>query len=236
MELLRLESGKLGIELNGRAGQLLQSYMQLLQSWNGRINLVRFVSLEELCLRHIIDSLACTLGMEMNDDLRVIDLGSGAGLPGIPIKIVCPQLRMTLLESQQRRCLFLNEVNRELQLQLEVVNGRAEEIGRLPGYREQFDYVVARAVSSLATLAELSLPLLKNGGRLVAMKGQRVGEEIGEAEYALEVLGGEMKAVIEYNIEDETGRLAVIGKKGDIPEKYPRRPGMPGKRPLTRGR
>jgi 16S rRNA (guanine527-N7)-methyltransferase len=223
----------LGVDINDSAAQLFDSYYRLIESWNQKINLVSYQTEQEIFLRHFLDSLWCSKVIE-KECIRVLDLGSGAGFPGLPLKICFPELEMTLLEAQKKRCLFLNEVVVVLKLkEIAVVNGRAEDLGHEVQYREKFDGVVVRAVASLATLAELALPLLKSGGQLIAMKSKEIQQELDESHEALLILGGKIAEVVTYRVDGEAERSLVIIKKiAPTPDKYPRRSGIPARRPL----
>lgn len=225
---------ELGVEIDRERQQQLADYADLLLDWNQRINLVRVNSREELLRAHLLDSLWCSAAVDLRGELRLLDIGSGAGFPGIPLQISWPALRVSLLESQQKRSLFLAEAVRRLGLaNCTVLTGRAESLARERAYREAFDCAVARAVASLAVLVELALPFVAPGGRFVALKGSAAWAEISDAEYALQQLGGAVERVIPYRFPGEQGRNVVCIKKvASTPERYPRRIGIPAKRPL----
>ncbi len=224
----------LGIELSPEQQRQFQEYADLLLEWNRRVNLVRVRGREELMRAHMLDSLWCSAATDLRENLRLLDIGSGAGFPGIPLRICFPGTRLYLLESQQKRSLFLAEAISRLGLEnCKVLTGRAEELARKETYRESFACVVARALAPMTVLAELALPFVATGGHLIALKGSSAGEEIAEASYALELLGGVVERVITYRFPGEKGRNVVsIKKVAPTPEHYPRRSGMPAKRPL----
>ena len=227
-------AGELGIGLGPEQQRQFQDYATLLLEWNNRVNLVRVQGRGELLRFHMLDSLWCSAAVDLRGCKRLLDIGSGAGLPGIPLRICFPDMRLCMLESQQKRCLFLTEAISRLGLgNSNVLAGRAEELACKEAYREGFECVVARAVAPLMTLVELALPFVAMGGHLVALKGSAADEETAEAEYALEQLGGVLERVIPYRFPGENGRNVVSIKKIALtPERYPRRPGIPAKRPL----
>jgi len=234
MQELAAGAARLGIEIDAGKRRQLEDYADLLLEWNRKLNLVRVRSRAELLRLHVLDSLWCRAAIDPEGGLSLLDIGSGAGFPGIPLKICFPGLSVRLLEAQQRRSLFLQEAIARLGLDdCTVLTARAEDLARSGSYRESFDCAAARAVAPLATLVELALPLVKTGGSFVALKGSAAGEEIAEAAYALDVLGGAVERVIPYGFPGERGRNVVgIRKIADTPERYPRRAGMPAKRPL----
>lgn len=226
----------LGIEMSLRQKEQFQGYYHLLREWNQKINLVSLRGSEELFRSHFLDSLWCSRGYDLQPPMRVLDLGSGAGFPGLPIKICYPQLDMVLLEARRKKCLFLQEAIRVLGLKnCQVIHGRAEEFGHLPEYREKIQCVVARALAAIPVLVELSLPFLELQGCLAALKGRAVEEEINASRAVIKMLGGELDQVIPYRLDDEEGRhLVVIKKTKSTPLIYPRRAGIPAKRPLSK--
>jgi 16S rRNA (guanine527-N7)-methyltransferase len=225
---------ELGIELGTEQQRQFNDYANLLLDWNQRINLVRVRERKELMRVHMLDSLWCSAGTDLEGCRRLLDIGSGAGFPGIPIKICFPEAIIYLLESQQKRSLFLKEAIERLELKkCQVITGRAEELAHSKVYREEFDCVMSRAVAPMKTLAELALPFVIPGGYLIALKGSAAAEEIAEASYALGLMGGAVEQVISYCFPGEKGRNVVsIKKVASTPEQYPRRSGVPSKRPL----
>lgn len=215
-----------------------QQYYTELVAWNQRVNLTAITDYADVQVKHFADSLAVLLAIdeaELGSQPALIDVGTGAGFPGLPLKIVRPAWRVTLVDSTRKKTDFLEHVVHELGLDgVQVVWARAEELGQAPAYRGRFDVAVARAVADLAVLAEYALPLLRLGGRFVAQKGTAPEEELATAKEALETLGGAHRDTLLYRLPgfDEPLHLVVIEKVAETPEKYPRRPGMPEKRPL----
>jgi 16S rRNA (guanine527-N7)-methyltransferase len=226
----------LGFSLTPRQRRAFQLYYQELVAWNARFNLTAVTDLEGVQVRHFLDSLSCLLAM--GDDARgqsLIDVGSGAGFPGIPLKIVYPALRLTLLEATGKKTDFLRHMVGSLELHnVTVIHDRAERIGHDPLHREAYDWVVARAVASMPTLVEYLLPLCRLGGRCLAQKGEEAAAEVSLAESALLVLGGCLNHLLPVELPGlaETRHLVVIDKVARTPVKYPRRPGMPAKSPI----
>lgn len=238
MDLLRDVSAKWGIELTPAQLEKFQLYFEVLVDWNQRVNLTAIIDYEEVQIRHFADSLAVLQATDDSDSERrvsLIDIGTGAGFPGLPLKIVRPAWRVTLVESTRKKTEFVEHMIGELGLEtVEVVWARVEEIGQDLAYREQFDLAVARAVADMAVLVEYALPLLRVGGRFVAQKGTDPMAELQGAAEALETLGGVHRETIPYRLPafDEPLHLVVVEKVVPTPEKYPRRPGMPEKRPI----
>jgi 16S rRNA (guanine527-N7)-methyltransferase len=227
----------LGIDLAPAQVAAFDAYLSLLLEWNQRINLTSVTDPAEVSVIHFVDSLTCLASVQLEANIRLLDIGSGAGFPGIPIAICRPDLSVTLLESTQKKCRFLDAVIDQLSLAKVTVDcRRAEAAGHDPNLRESFDIVVTRAVADLAAVAELSLPLLRVGGAALAMKGPRAGEEIPRATDAVRILGGVIQATREFSLGPRTApvrRVIVIMRKvAPTPVKYPRAPGVPAKRPL----
>jgi 16S rRNA (guanine527-N7)-methyltransferase len=239
-----LESSRsFGIELSAVQLDAFDTYLSTLLDWNRRINLTSVTDAAEIAALHFLDSLACLSAWRVDANVCVTDVGSGAGLPGIPIAIARPDLRVTLLESTRKKCRFLEEVIARIPLPLVSVDcRRAEEAGRDQGTREAFDIATTRAVSELAVVAELCLPLIKLGGAALIMKGPRIESEIARAENAVTTLGGEVEYARPFALPTPAGPaervIVILRKVHPTPEKYPRAPGMPAKRPLgiDRGR
>ncbi len=213
-----------------------QTYYQELVEWNSRFNLTAITDFEGVQIRHFLDSLSCLLALPPgNQPLSLIDVGTGAGFPGLPLKIVRPAWRLTLLEATGKKTRFLHHLIERLELSgVTVVNERAEEAGHDPAHRERYDWVLARAVAEMPTLVEYLLPLCQVGGRCLAQKGEKAAAEVGRAEQALNVLGGRLNRLIPVELPGlaTMRHLVIVDKIAPTPDKYPRRPGMPAKRPL----
>ncbi len=238
MERLTSGATKLGLPLS--SGQLEQfaTYYQDLVAWNRRINLTRITDPQEVPLKHFLDSLTITLALQpppYDISYRVIDVGSGAGLPGIPLKLALPAIKLVLLEATRKKAAFLEHIRDKLGLDdTDIVVGRAEAVAHDSRYREAFDLVLSRAVARLSALVELTLPLCAIGGRFIAQKKGDIQPEINEASGAIRLLGGELKEIKRVGLEElaDERYLVVIDKVSRTPEQYPRRPGIPVKRPL----
>ena len=223
----------LGLSLTARQVERFQLYYDELIAWNKRMNLTAIVDYEEVQIKHFLDSL--TLTMVLSDaPTKVADVGTGAGLPGIALKIACPSIELTLIDSTQKKALFLDHIVATLGLEgVSVVAGRAEELAHDVQYREHFDAVLARGVTKMASLAELTLPFCAVGGAFIAMKNWPPDAEVDEAERSLNVLGGRLRQSVRIGLGGLDDRsLVVIDKVRPTPEKYPRRSGVPQKRPL----
>jgi 16S rRNA (guanine527-N7)-methyltransferase len=239
MERLVEGAHELGIEFNARQVKQFELYYQVLIEWNKNVNLTAITDYEEAQLKHFLDSITVTLALtkeELNSpNLSIIDIGTGAGFPGLPLKILLGQARLVLLDSTAKKGTFLQHITRELGLDnVEVVIGRAEEIAHLPSFRQRFDLVVSRAVASLPALVELALPFCQIGGRFVAQKKGDARAEINGASKAIEILGGKLSQVkkIEMGGLSDERYLVIIDKIYPTPEKYPRRTGIPVRRPI----
>ncbi|MCL6558280.1 MAG: 16S rRNA (guanine(527)-N(7))-methyltransferase RsmG [Firmicutes bacterium] len=210
-------------------------YYRLLVETNKNVNLTSIVEEKEVAVKHFLDSLTCLRALEFDKKLKLMDIGTGAGFPGIPLKIVRPELEVTLVDSLDKRVSFLKQVISQLSLEkIEAVHARAEEIGRKNAYREKYDRVTARAVAGLGVLAEYCLPVVRIGGYFLAMKGPKLEEEITGAKKAIEILGGKIENSINLRLPflGEERNLIIIRKCRTTPEKYPRRAGIPQKKPL----
>jgi len=239
MEELVIGVRKLGIEVDIEHQKLFRLYYQELLDWNKKINLTAITDYKAVKVKHFLDSLTVisviTEEELTNPHLNIIDIGTGAGFPGIPLKIVLPQVRLALLDSTAKKTAFLVHMVEKLQLlDVEVITGRAEEMAHLSAYRQQFDLVVSRAVAPMSTLVELTLPFCRIGGRLVAHKKGKIEQEIEKANEAVDILGGKFVRTEKMNVEElgEERYLVVVEKIRSTPEKYPRRSGMPARRPI----
>lgn len=225
----------LGIRLSAQQVKSFEWYARELMDWNARFNLTAITDPQGIEVKHFLDSLTCLLVMGPRATGDMVDVGTGAGFPGIPIKIVNPRIHVTLVESVGKKVEFCRHVAQSLGLKgLEVVQARAEDIGVRKPYREKYDWGVARAVAGLSPLAEYLLPLLRIGGWAIMQKGETGPAEVQRAEEALRILGGRFDQMIPLELPQvvETRYLIVIEKVAATPPKYPRRAGMPTKRPL----
>jgi 16S rRNA (guanine527-N7)-methyltransferase len=232
-------AGKLGIELNATQVEKFELYYRELAEWNRRINLTAITDYSEVQIKHFLDSLTVAQALSDQDlqspDFSIMDVGSGAGFPGVPLKIVLAEPRLVLLEPTAKKAAFLHHVIDRLELEkTEVLNSRAEEAAQSPLYREQFALVVSRAVALMPALAELTLPFCRIGGRLVAQKKGDIGQEVSNAAKAIATLGGELNQVKRIDLEEfsDVRYLVIVDKICPTPSKYPRRPGVPKRRPL----
>ena len=225
----------LALNLNETAIQLFAHYQRLLQDWNQKFNLTSLTEEKEILIKHFLDSLVCFHFMPRSISFSLIDIGTGAGFPGIPLKIVNPYIRLTLVDSVQKKVEFCKLLVKELGLSdVEVLHARAEDIGQDNHYREKFDWSVARAVADLSVLAEYMLPLTAVGGFMLAMKGAEVGQEVEKANPAISLLGGDINQIEKIYLPENFGErnLILIKKIKPTPQKYPRKPGKPTKKPL----
>lgn len=210
-------------------------YKDLLKEWNERINLTAITDDEAIIKKHFIDSLKIFRFSKLKDSKRIIDIGTGAGFPGIPMKIIMPEIEIVLLDSLNKRVNFLNEVISSLELRgITAIHGRAEDFAREAKYREKFDAVVSRAVANMAVLSELCIPYIKKDGYFVALKGPAVDEEIKDANKAINVLGGSLQETIEVTVEgtDLNHNLVVVKKIKETSKDYPRKAGTAAKKPI----
>ncbi len=213
-----------------------QCYSDQLREWNERVNLTAITDPGEIEMRHFVDSLSCLKVMKPQPGLKVIDVGTGAGFPGLPLKIAYPTLDLTLVEATGTKVDFLEHIVTTLNLEgVRLVNERAEMLGQMPEHRERYDWAVARAVAAMPVLAEYLLPLCKVGGHALAQKGESAHSETAEAEHAIGLLGGRLAQItpVELPTVAETHYLIDLEKVATTPPQYPRRPGMPTKKPLN---
>lgn len=231
-ELSKL-SQELGISLPATAPSLFARYYEFLISENKQVNLTRITEVQEVMIKHFLDSLMLLVPFPQLPGL-LLDLGSGAGLPGIPLKIARPALKLTLVDALQKRINFLRQLTDKLQLQVNCLHGRAEDYGKDGAYREMYQLVVSRAVAKLNVLLELCLPFVAVGGHFVAYKGPEGESELAAAKDALRELGGSPVQVWHYELPQQLGQrsLIIIRKDQVTPAKYPRKAGVPAKRPL----
>jgi 16S rRNA (guanine527-N7)-methyltransferase len=232
-------AAKLGIEFNARQVKQFELYYQELIEWNKKINLTAITDYSSVQVKHFLDSLTVTLALSGKEvespDFNIIDIGTGAGFPGVPLKILLPQPKLVLIEPTTKKTAFLRHIINKLQLEnIEILNSRAEEAAHLSLYREQFALVLSRAVASLPTLVELTLPFCQIGGKFIAQKKGNVEQEVDRAEKAIATLGGKLDRMkkIELNELNDARYLVIIDKIYPTPNKYPRRPGLPRRRPI----
>jgi 16S rRNA (guanine527-N7)-methyltransferase len=232
-------AGKLGMKLTTRQVKQFELYYRELIEWNKKINLTAITDYSSVQLKHFLDSLTITLALSEEEvarpDFKIVDIGTGDGFPGVPLRILFPQPRLVLLEPTTKKTAFLHHIIRKLELQnVEVLNSRAEEAAHLPAYREQFGLVLSRAVALLPTLEELALPFCRIGGRFIAQKKGEIDQEITRAKKALAVLGGRLDQTTKIELDEFTDAryLVIIDKISSTPDKYPRRPGVPKRRPI----
>jgi 16S rRNA (guanine527-N7)-methyltransferase len=253
MELLRDGARRFGLCLTAEHVQTFQAYYRELTVWSRKFNLTTVTRYEDVQIRHFLDSLTCLLALPVpgtptgrpvpdviplsssETPLQCIDVGTGAGFPGLPVQILRPVLKMTLIESSHKKAQFLQHVTTTLGLTgVSVLCARAEEVGQDSLHRERYDVVLARAVADLSELAEYCLPLCRKGGIFLAQKGQDIEAELRNAETALRLLGGRLREVKTLCLPGlrETRSLVMVDKVQETPPRYPRRPGVPKKRPL----
>ena len=233
-EILNDCAGKMGIELSEKALNDFETYKKLLLEWNEKINLTAITDEEGIAIKHFADSIS-VLPLIDKSNVSMIDVGTGAGFPGIPIKIARNDIKVTLLDSLNKRINFLEEVKKELKLDnVECVHSRAEDGGRNPLYREKFNLCVSRAVARLNVLCEYCMPFVAVGGYFISLKGPDVTEELAEAQKAITLLGGSVEKVVDIAIpnSDITHSAVVIKKIKTVPKTYPRKAGTAGKKPI----
>ena len=226
----------LSIELNETQVQQFIKFYEMLVEWNKVMNLTGITEYDEVVEKHFVDSLSLVKAIDINDYTTVIDIGTGAGFPGIPLKIAFPHLKVTLLDSLNKRIKFLNAVIDELGLEdIDTIHGRAEDFAKQEKYREQYDLCVSRAVANLATLSEYCLPYVKVDGRFVPYKSGDIDEELNASKKAVQILGGKIEDSIKFQLPGTNiGRSFVkIKKIKNTGKKFPRKAGLPSKEPLS---
>ncbi|MFO8143650.1 MAG: 16S rRNA (guanine(527)-N(7))-methyltransferase RsmG [Dehalococcoidales bacterium] len=238
MEILEKGARSLGVNLAADHIERFQLYWEELVAWNRRINLTNITGYQDVQTRHFLDSLTILLAWprdKISSKTSIIDIGTGCGMPGIALKIVCPEIRLSLLEATRKKVTFLEHIVGRLQLDgVEVIHSRAEEAAHISRYREWFDIVVSRAVAQLVSLSELALPFCRVGGRFIALKKGVLTRELARAERAIRLTGGRLREVkpVEIDILPDQRKLIIIDKDSPTPGLYPRRAGMASKRPL----
>lgn len=236
-KMMREELSEFSIELSELQLHQFYQYFELLIEWNKVMNLTTITEVEDVVTKHFVDSLSLVKVLPdlKSEQVQILDMGTGAGFPGIPLKIVFPELEITLLDSLNKRINFLNEVIEQLGLKkIKAVHGRAEDYGRDREYREKFDYCVSRAVANLSTLSEYCMPYVKIGGAFIPYKSGKIEEELNQAKGAVKLLGGKIEEVITFMLPktDVERSFVVVRKKEGTSKKYPRKAGLPGKEPL----
>lgn len=235
MGILEKKIYRLGIRLDHNQIQQFHTFYDMLVEWNNVMNLTGITEYDEVVEKHFVDSLAVINVVDVDNLNTVIDVGTGAGFPGIPLKIAFPHLKVTLLDSLNKRVRFLKEVIRQLGLaDIETLHGRAEEYARKEEYREQFDLCVSRAVANLATLSEYCIPYVRMNGMFVSYKSGDIDEEVKNAKKAIQILGGRLEEVEKFRLPDtDISRSFVkVSKVKNTGKKYPRKAGLPGKEPI----
>jgi len=223
------------VHITGRQVMALMTYEKELLEWNQKFNLTAIRDSESIRTKHFLDSFSCVLAWKASPPNQVIDVGTGAGFPGIPLKILYPSLKLTLVESVGKKAMFCQHIVRVLGLEhVDVIQARAEDLGQNPQHREKYDWAIARAVANLNVLSEYLIPLVRLGGAMLAQKGESGPAEAQAAEESMKLLGGKLKQLIPVNLPSvaEDRYLVVVEKVAATPPKYPRKPGIPMKQPL----
>lgn len=234
-EQFAAELAKKDISLSENQLEQFALYYQLLIEWNEKVNLTALTSEEDVYLKHFYDSITTAFYHDFTKVDTICDVGAGAGFPSIPLKICFPQIKLTIVDSLNKRINFLNELANKLQLQsVSFYHSRAEDFGRNKQFRESFDVVTARAVARMSVLSELCLPLVKQGGHFIALKGSQATDELAGAEKAINILGGVLETVHSFYLPHEASErnIITINKQKHTPKKYPRKAGTPNKEPI----
>ena len=235
-QIFETKLSELGITLNEEQKRQFLQFYELLVEWNKVMNLTGITEYEEVNEKHFVDSLSIVKAIDMDSVETVIDIGTGAGFPGIPLKIAFPNLKVVLLDSLNKRILFLNTVIDTLQLtDIQTIHGRAEDFAKQQAYRERFDLCVSRAVANLATLSEYCLPYVRVDGMFIPYKSGEIIEELQQSQNAIHVLGGKVTDVVKFRLPGtEIGRSFVkIKKVQNTAKKFPRKAGLPSKEPIS---
>lgn len=229
----RNSMNSIGIELMDSQLNAFETYYDMLIDRNKVMNLTAITEFDEVMDKHFLDSVYLFRSIKLEADYKLIDIGTGAGFPGIPLKIVFPELKITLLDSLNKRVGFLNDVIEELNLNdIEAIHGRAEDIARNKAYRASYDIAVSRAVANLSTLSEYCLPFVKIGGKFVSYKSGDCADEVDNAKAAIHLLGGKINKIDEFSYSNNSRSFIVIDKVMNTSNKYPRKAGLPSKKPL----
>ena len=221
------------IELPQTAPDKLDRYAQLLVEWNEKMNLTAITEPKDIVLKHFVDSLLLLKAVELPQGASLIDVGTGAGFPSMPVKIAREDLAVTMLDSLNKRLNFLREVNSSLELDCQFIHSRAEDGGRNKQLREQFDFATARAVANLRDLSEYCLPYVKKGGAFISLKGPDIEEEVESSKKAIAAMGGKVEKVLHFTLPDESGRsIIIIRKISQTPPRFPRTAAKMAKNPI----
>ena len=226
----------LGVVLSNRQIEQFLKYYEMLVEWNQFMNLTAITEYDDVMKKHFVDSISLIKAYNVKKTVKVIDVGTGAGFPGLALKIAYPDLQVTLLDSLNKRIQFLDAVIKELGLTgVETIHGRAEDFSKPGKLREQFDLCVSRAVANLSTLSEYCLPFVKKGGQFISYKSEKITEEREMSERAISLLGGKIKGQVEFMLPDSDiyRNLFIVEKVKETPKKFPRKAGLPGKEPLN---
>ena len=223
----------ISVELTNKQVSQFIKFYEMLVEWNKVMNLTGITEYDEVVMKHFVDSLSIVKVNGFDNVTSIIDVGTGAGFPGIPLKIVFPEIKITLLDSLHKRIKFLNAVIDELELEnIETIHGRAEDFSKKEGYREQYDLCVSRAVANLSTLAEYCLPFVRLGGKFISYKSGECENEVAAAKSAIFLLGGKVEDVYKFSIGEAQRAFISLTKANGTSKKYPRKAGMPSKNPL----
>ena len=227
------ELNKISISLTDVQLEQFRIYYEMLVEKNKVMNLTGITEWDEVLEKHFLDSISLIRAVDLNQELTVMDMGTGAGFPGIPLKIAFPKLKVTLADSLNKRVLFLQEVIDALKLEgIEAIHGRAEDLARDKKYREQYDLSVSRAVANLSTLSEYCLPFVKIGGQFISYKSGEIEEELAASKSAFFLLGGKIKDTMKFELGESGRSFIIIDKVNGTPKTYPRKAGTPSKKPL----
>lgn len=234
-EILESGAASLGVKLDEKQLDAFDRYTALLLEWNAKFNLTRITEPDEIAVKHYLDSLSLLKYVQVPPGAKMMDMGTGAGFPGIPLKIALPGLKLTLADSVKKRLTFLEDVVGQLELpNVKILHGRAEDLGQVRAFRWEYDFSVARAVAKLNVLCELCMPFCRTGGAFIAWKGPDVDDEIAEASRAISVLGGKLEAVHKFVLpqSDLQRSLVIVRKTEQTPRAYPRKAGTPERDPI----
>lgn len=227
------EANKISIVFTDKQLEQFRVYFEMLVEKNKVMNLTGITEWDEVLEKHFLDSISLIRAIDLSQELSVMDMGTGAGFPGIPLKIAFPNLKVTLADSLNKRVIFLQEVIDALKLEgIEAIHGRAEDLARDKKYREQYDLSVSRAVANLSTLSEYCLPFVKIGGQFISYKSGEVEEEVASSKSAVFLLGGKTKDIVKFELGESGRSFIIIDKVKGTPKTYPRKAGTPSKNPL----